>query len=390
MTDTPPLSEVISRLANLVQINSVNSAYENGPGEGEIAHWILARLRAQGIETEVQEVFPCRPNVLAKVPGIDRSRCIIYEAHTDTVSIKGMTIPPFEPSITNGLLHGRGSCDTKGGLAAMLHAIEQLAASPNPPPVDVWFCAAVDEEFSFRGVVALCERLQQPNSPAPIAALVAEPTGMRPVIASKGVLRWRIRTRGVAAHSSKPHLGKNAISMMARIIQSLEADGRELARHPHPLLGAATVNVGVIHGGVQVNFVPDECVIEVDRRLLPGETAETTLSHYNTLLSSLTHIIPDFQFSMDTPMLVDSPLETRPDTDAVLHASAILSEAGRDGIPCGVPFGSDASKLAALGIPSLIIGPGDIDLAHTAAECVPIAEVEFASRFFLEYPRRFS
>jgi acetylornithine deacetylase len=387
MSLPPSASPVIELLKELVRMNSVNPAYEGGPGEGAIAEWIRHRLHAAGIETEAHEVFPGRPNIIGKIPGRDRSRCIIFEAHTDTVSIKGMTIPPFDPSIANGNLHGRGSCDTKGGLAAMLHAIETLAISSEPPALDVWFCAAVDEEYSFRGVVALCERLQQPGSPKPIAALVAEPTGMRAVIASKGVLRWKIHTHGLAAHSSKPHLGINAISAMTKVIQTIEADARELARHPHPLLGAATANVGVIQGGVQVNFVPDHCSIEVDRRLLPGETADAVLRHYQALLEGIAHIIPGFQFSMDPPMLVDLPLETNASSPAVEAASTILERDGRDGTPCGVPFGSDASKLAAIGIPSLIIGPGDIDLAHTAAEHVPVAEVEFAARFFHDYVR---
>jgi acetylornithine deacetylase len=390
MSQSPRASTVIELLAELVRINSVNPAYEGGPGEGVIADWLLNRLRSLGIETESHEVFPGRPNVLAKIPGRDRSRCIVFEAHTDTVSVKGMTIPPFDPVITNGNLYGRGSCDTKGGLAAMLHAVETIARSNEPPPLDLWFCAAVDEEYSFRGVVSLCERLRQPSCPKAVAALVAEPTGMRPVIASKGVLRWKIHTHGRAAHSSKPHLGVNAISMMARVIQAIEADARELAQHPHPLLGPATANVGVIHGGIQVNFVPDQCSIEVDRRLLPGERAETVLEHYQNLLHGIAHVIPEFRFSMDAPMLVDVPLETDATAHAVTAASNVLHLAGRDGTPCGVPFGSDASKLAAIGIPSLIIGPGDIDLAHTAAEHVPIAEVEFAASFFHDYVRGFA
>lgn len=389
MSASPHASPVVELLKELVRINSVNPAYEGGPGEGAIAAWILHRLQAANIETESHEVFPGRPNLLAKVPGRDRSRCILFEAHTDTVSIKGMTISPFDPIIRDGNLFGRGSCDTKGGLAAMLHAVETIAKSEEPPPVDVWFCAAVDEEYSFRGVVALCERLQQPGCPHPIAALVAEPTGMRPVIASKGVLRWKIHTHGLAAHSSKPHLGVNAISMMARVIQAIEADTRELAQHPHPLLGPATANVGVIHGGVQVNFVPNHCSIEVDRRLLPGEKAEDVLAHYQNLLQGIAHVVPEFQFSMDAPMLVDIPLETNRSSRAVDAATAVLQQAHRDGTPCGVPFGSDASKLAAIGIPSLIIGPGDIDLAHTATEHVPVAEVEFAARFFEDYVRSF-
>src|SRR4051812_34515125 len=277
---------VILTLAELVRINSVNSSYEGGPGEGEIATWVRRFFESRGIEVWEQEVFPNRPNVIARLPGRDPSRCVILEAHTDTVSVQGMTIPPFEPRIAEGKMYGRGSCDTKAGLAGMMHALASLHEEALQPPCDVILAAVVDEEFSYRGVVKLCETLSSSTFHA-IAALVAEPTNLRAVIASKGVLRWRIIVRGRAAHSSKPHLGVNAISHMARIVLALEADHQCLAAREHPLLGPATCNVGVIRGGVQVNFVPDECAIEIDRRLLPGERAADVLAHYQSLLDAV-------------------------------------------------------------------------------------------------------
>ncbi|HEX6984391.1 MAG TPA: M20 family metallopeptidase [Planctomycetaceae bacterium] len=378
-----PPDPLADTLADLVRINSVNPAYPDGPGEGEIAAWVRRFFERRGVETWEQEVFPGRPNVIARVPGRDPSRRVVLEAHTDTVSVEGMAIPPFEPTVSDGRLYGRGSCDTKAGLAAMMHAVASLAAGGRRPPCDVWLAAVVDEEHSFRGVLRLCEGL------AADAAIVAEPTQLRLVTASKGVLRWRIVVRGRAAHSSKPHLGVNAITHMARVVLALDEDHRRLAGREHPLLGPATCSVGVIRGGVQVNVVPDECAIEIDRRLLPGERAGEVLTHYQALLDELKREHGTFDVLMEPPMLVDEALETPADAAPVRAAGDLLAELGLDGTPCGVPFGSDASKLSRQGIPSLIVGPGSIDRAHAAVEYVELDQVERAYEFYREFCLRF-
>ncbi len=383
MADLDP--QLITTLASLVRINSINASYEDGPGEREIAHWVRGYFEQRGIEVWEQEVFPHRPNVIARLPGKDPSRRVILEAHTDTVSVKGMTIPPFEPAIADGRMYGRGSCDTKAGLAGMMHAVASLHAEGIQPPCDVWLAAVVDEEFSYRGVVKLCEGLEAH------AALVAEPTGLRAVIATKGVLRFRILVRGKSAHSSKPHLGVNAINHMARIVLALEQDHEHLAAHPHPLLGPATCNVGVIHGGVQINFVPDSCAIEIDRRLLPGERTGEVLAHYQSLLDSLTQQHPTLDATIeDPPLLTDEALETSAMDPASRLASDILSGMGLDGELCGVPFGCDASKLSRQGVPSLVFGPGSIDRAHAAVEYVELDQVQQACEFYRQFILRFA
>jgi len=378
-------STVIETLADLVRINSVNSSYEGGTGEREIATSIRRYFERQGIEVWEQDVFPGagRPNIIARLPGRDPTRRIILEAHTDTVGVQGMTIPPFEPRIAEGKLFGRGACDTKAGLAAMMHAVATLHDEGIVPPCEVWLAAVVDEEFSYRGVVKLCEGLTGH------AALIAEPTGMRAVIASKGVVRWRIRVRGKAAHSGKPHLGINAINHMARIILAIEEDHQRLSAREHPLLGPATCNVGVILGGVQVNVVPAECVIEVDRRLLPGEKTETVLADYQGMLDGLKVLHPTLDAVMEAPMLTDEALATPADAAPAQLASAVLNEMGLDGGLCGVPFSSDASKLSRQGIPSIVIGPGSIDRAHAAVEYVELDQVEKAVEFFRQFILRF-
>jgi acetylornithine deacetylase len=308
---------------------------------------------------------------------------VVFEAHMDTVSIKGMTIDPFDPIVKDGKMHGRGSVDDKAGLAAMMHAIADIHASGEKPPCELWMAAVVDEEYSFRGVVKLCEDLQAH------AAIVAEPTEMRCVTASKGCVRWRIRTKGKAAHSAKPHLGINAITAMARVVLAMQEDHARLAAAPHPLLGPGTCNVGVIHGGVQVNFVPDEAVIEIDRRLLPGEEVETVLAGYQSMLDDLASQHPDVIASMEKPMLQDWPFQTDASSPLVTLSCDILRSMQRDGTVCGVPFCSDASKFGRLGIPTILFGPGSIDQAHAAVEYVECSQVEEALHFYTEVARRF-
>lgn len=377
---TMPMPPVLETLASLVRINSINPAYDQGRPEGEIALFIEEFFRHRGIATWRQEVLPGRPNVVAKLGGRNPHRRVILEAHVDTASITGMTVPPFEPEIRDGLMYGRGSCDTKGGLAAMMHAVAAIHASGDATPCEVWFVAAADEEHSFRGVARLCELLDSAS-----AAIVAEPTEMRAVVASKGVLRFKIRARGKAAHSSKPHLGVNAISQMVPILAELDKAASHLGSQVHPLLGTATQNVGVIRGGVQVNFVPGECEIEIDRRLLPGESSAEALAAYETLLGRVRTTVAGLDASIDPPMLVDEALETPSDSAVAQTASRVLREMGLPSELVGVPYGSDASKLSRKGVPSIIFGPGSIDRAHAAVEYVECDQVIRAEEFYRRF-----
>jgi acetylornithine deacetylase ArgE len=378
--DLPP---VLQTLSDLIRINSVNPNYEGGVPEEAVARYIEAFFAARGIETWRQPVFPQRENVIARIPGQRSDQRIVFEAHMDTVSVAGMTIDPFQPIVREGRMYGRGACDTKGGLAAMMHALASLAEDKLTPPCDVWLAATIDEEYSYRGVVALCKDLQAD------AAIVAEPTDLQAVVASKGVVRWKIQTVGKAAHSSKPHLGNNAIEQMARVIQAIAKDTERLAQRSHPLLGPATCNIGVIRGGVQINFVPAACEIEIDRRLLPGETCDAVLAHYQQLVDDVSSQHAGMHVVMQSPMLTDVPLETDVESAAVKKMLGILADMQLPCEPMGVPFGSDASKFGTLGIPSMILGPGSIDQAHVPDEYIPCAQVPLAveiyRRFMLEF-----
>ena len=396
MPDHQAADDVIETLADLVRINSVNPNYANGVPEAELGRYVERYFERLGIETWRQEVYPDRPNVIARIPGRNSERRIVLEAHMDTVSTEGMAIAPWKPDIREGRLYGRGACDTKGGMAAMMHALASLVRDKTPPECEVLFAATIDEEFSYRGVVALCNSLASgavdpsvlTNELAPQepwhaeAAIVAEPTSLLPVVASKGVVRFKIETQGRAAHSSKPHLGVNAIAHMAHIITAIEQDTLRLSQYEHPLLGPATCNVGTVHGGVQVNFVPDRCEIELDRRLLPSEERAAVLAHYQQLVDLVAASKEGMCVIMHPPTLSDRPLETNVRAPAVLKLVAVLDELGLPSTPCGVPFCSDASKFGNLGIPSMIFGPGSIDQAHAAIEYIECSQVVQAAEIY--------
>jgi acetylornithine deacetylase len=378
------MSALHETLADLIRLNTVNPAYCDGGTEANALPLLRSFFARHVIETTEQEVFPGRPNLVARLPGSGVRR-LVLEAHVDTVSIKGMTIPPFEPAVREGRMYGRGSVDDKAGLAAMLHAVASIRQEGIVPPCEVLLAVVVDEEFSYRGVVKLCEGLEAD------AAIVAEPTELRVVIASKGVLRLRIHTRGRAAHSAKPHLGHNAITQMARLVLALEEEHRRLSETTHPLLGCPTLNVGVIQGGVQVNFVPDHCAIEIDRRLLPGESAANVVDGYRRLLGKLAGEYRGFNAQIEEPfLLVDEALNTPPNATVVTVAQAVSQSLGLNPEVCGVPFGSDASKLSRAGIPTVLFGPGSIDQAHSVDEFVELDQVTKAAAFYREFILNFS
>ena len=378
---------MIETLADLIRIDSVNPEW-SGPGEAAVADYVRDFFATEtGIETIEREVLPGRRNVIARLPGKDPTRRIVLEVHMDTVSVAGMTIPPFEPTIENGRMFGRGSCDVKAGLATMMHALRDVARSQATPPCEVWLAAVIDEENAFRGVLDLVEHLD--DGVATLAAVVAEPTGCQVVRANKGVLRFHIETRGVTAHSSCPELGRNAITSMANLIVALEKDTASLNARSHPLVGSPTCNIGVIAGGAQVNFVPDRCRITIDRRMIPGETAAAVSAHYRSLIDELCRSHPGIEAELLSPHLSDEAMETPPTAEVVTVAESIATELGLPGKSIGVPFGCDVTKLSRAGIPGIIFGAGSIEQAHADVEFVDLDQVEMAFDFYRRFLLQF-
>jgi acetylornithine deacetylase len=375
--------EILATLQDVVAMNSVNADLPGGVGEAGMVAYLSDFFRAADIPFQTYEVLPNRSNIVARVEGKNPQRTLLFESHMDTASVTVMTIDPFKPVIEDGKLYGRGSCDTKAGLVAMIHALRRLKQSGEKPNANVLFCGAIDEEYIFRGALHLAENFKADG------AVIAEPTELKIIRAHKGIARFRLTVQGRAAHSAKPHLGVNAITKMARILQRIEEEiVSTFAQRDHPLTGGPTLNVGVIQGGVQVNFVPDRCVIEIDRRVIPGETPEGSLKPFYALMEQMKQADPELNVALET-FLMDAPMETP--ENAVI--SQVAAQACRHVLGhatfTGVPYGTDASKFTRAGTPSLVFGPGSIDQAHGAVEWVECAQVLQATEVCFEMMQRF-
>ena len=366
------MSALVSRLADLVAINSVNASLPGGPGEQAMADYVAAAAGAMGADVELYEVEPGRPNLLARLDR-GRPRTLMFECHLDTVGLAPMP-DALNPRVEGGRLYGRGSADPKGSLAAMLSVLESAAADPSFP-VNVWLAGSMDEEITMRGSRALAER-----RPAVDAVIVGEPTNLQPIVAHKGVLRWRVRTTGVAAHSATPERGRNAIFDMQTVIGAMrECIEPGLARSMHPRLGPATWSVGVIAGGEAVNVVPDACQIDCDRRLLPGEEPDAVLAEVDRALNRLLQADAELRVEREAPYVHVPPMETAADEPVVRATVRALEQAGRDPTLAAVAYATDASMLASIGgLPAVVLGPGDIAQAHTNNEWIELAELEAA------------
>jgi len=369
------MSELAELHAAMVQLPSVNPCGREpaGPHEGEarMSHFVHEWLSGRGIECYPQEVLPGRDNVIARVVGREEPP-IVFEAHLDTVTAEGMTVPPFEAVIEEGRLYGRGACDVKGSLAAMMVALARVAQG-EPPPRTVVLVAAADEEYLHGGA----RRFLEDSGPV-AAAVIGEPTRLRVVIAHKGALRVKVTTRGVSAHSSDPEQGVNAIYRMARVVTALEGFAQRLAeREEHPLVGGPTLSVGTIHGGAAVNVVPEQCEIMVDRRLIPGETPAGAL---DDIAETIGGILADGDEVR--PTLEDWAVETETAADIVTLARRAVREVTGEDVVEGVAYCTDGCDFSERGVPLVVLGAGDIAQAHTADEWIELRQVELAADIY--------
>jgi acetylornithine deacetylase ArgE len=382
--------EVTRLLRDLVALPSINPMGRPLSGPDIYEHRVTAYLedffRSLGVPYERQPVAPGRDNILAWTDGPDGESgispirtTVIFEAHQDTVPTDNMTIEPFAARIENGRLYGRGACDIKGGMAAMLAAFARLVRDKPPGAARVVMVCTVDEEFTFLGAQHLVQLGLRERFPNLLGAIVAEPTQLHIVNAHKGSVRWNLTTTGRACHSSQPEQGVNAIYHMAAVLLHIERYAEELrTSRSDPRLGPPTLSVGRIDGGTSVNIVPDYCRIEIDRRLLPGEEASSTLEHLHEYLRR--RLDPSRMFSFSTPWLSAPPLTAVGSEELVARlGAAIDSVLGAHQVDA-VPYGTDAAPLAEAGVPSVVFGPGDIARAHTCDEWVSLEEVEQASQ----------
>jgi acetylornithine deacetylase len=384
------VDDVTRLLSDLVAIPSVNPMGRalSGPGflEGGMSDYLERWFRELGVPYERQTVAAGRDNVLARYEAPGSRITLLFDAHQDTVPTDGMTIPPFAATIEGGRLYGRGACDIKGGMAAMLWAFARLVRERPVGSASVILAATVDEEFTHLG----SSRLAATPHGADLA-IVSEPTRLDLVDCHKGAVRWKVRTRGVACHSSTPELGINAISRMARVVTALDAHAAELSRsEPHPVLGPPSLSVGRIEGGQSVNVVPDWCEIGVDRRIIPGDrpsddwtqTWSDLLRRLGEDAGSWIEFCPPW---VTMPAL--SPAGAAVEVWRERVRAAVAPVLGRLPAVSGVPYGTDAGPLGEAGLPCLVFGPGDIAQAHTKDEWIDLEQVHLAAEAYYQIAR---
>jgi succinyl-diaminopimelate desuccinylase len=368
--------DVLSLTEQLIAIGS----HADAPGrEAEIGRFLVGWFRDRGIDAELQPVDGDRSNVIARVSGGDGSS-LLLNGHLDTVPAGEMP-DAFAPRIEDGVLWGRGACDMKGAIAAMCCAMAAIAgdeASLRSGGLagDLIFAGTVDEESGSLGVKALID-----SGFTADYAVVGEPTSLRVAVAHKGSCFVKVTLTGRGAHGSCPEQGVNAASYAARIVLAIEEELRpRLAKRTHPLLGASTVSIGRICGGTQPNIVAERCEVEVDRRYLPGEGSP--VPEIREIVASICGGVEALRYDVvEMPMtsrVPHVPLGTSPESRLPLAAAAVCAEAGLPTEPIGVTYWSDGGHLAASGIETIVLGPGDIADAHGPRDRVAIDELTAA------------
>ncbi|APU16565.1 MULTISPECIES: M20 family metallopeptidase [Actinoalloteichus] len=367
------MTDVEELLAQLIRIPSVNPRGRAEPAETPLAEFIADWARAHGLTATLHEVLDGRKNVLVTLPG-ESAETILLETHLDTVETEGMTVEPFEPTVVDGLLYGRGSCDAKGPLAVFLTAMADLAASGEPRPHTITLAGVVDEEHVYRGVLGLREAGVTTTGPV-IGAVIGEPTSLRMVTAHKGCMRCRITARGPGGHSSEPWGRTNAIATAARIVDYLTDEyAPSLDAQARPLVGPPSLAVTMLSGGTGPNVLPESATLTIDRRTVAGEDPHAV---WRDLREKLLARWPA-GVEIAEPHIVDYALETSADAPFVQAVARVLAAAGQNPEPKGVGHGTDASKIAWDDIPCVVFGPGAIAQAHTPAEFVPLSELNAA------------
>ncbi|MFN0054821.1 MAG: M20 family metallopeptidase [Planctomycetales bacterium] len=377
-------------LKELVSIPSVNPMGREVAGpeylETRLTAWLAEFFGRLNVPFRVIEVAPGRSNVVARFDRANSPTTILLDAHQDTVPVEGMTIDPFQPVVRDGRLYGRGACDVKGGMAAMLAAFARLVRQPPASAASVIMSCTCDEEFTATGARALAEIWSSAAGTDPLfpgppdVCVVAEPTDLHIIVAHRGAIRWKLRTVGRACHSSRPQEGVNAIYKMAQVLACLERYAEELPRMapPHALCGSATLSVGRISGGISVNTVPDECLIEIDRRVIPGEDPAQVIPHVETYLRERLDV--DFQMFpswLDGASLSDH--NNGPWADRLMrHITAAVGPREKQ----GAWYGTNGSRFARTGVPTIVFGPGSIAQAHTVDEWIDIAQLRQAADIY--------
>lgn len=372
MSEAPPMArstEILSRLISLPTVNPMERPYASTvPVERPVVEYLESLFSPFGASLLRQSCSPIHESLLVTVAGRTDGPATLFESHVDTVPADDWPETAFQPRVNVGRLYGRGACDDKGSLAAMVEALLRLLESGERPPQPVLLLAAGDEECGQTGIRHFAKNHALPKI---ARAVFGEPTSCQPIIQHKGTIRWDLTARGRSSHSSEPEKGRDAIRDMIRVIDRLRQlqDGYA-AQHNNPLLTPPTITVTMIRGGQTRNAIAQECTAAIDFRIVPGMRCEDASRDVIQAVDQL-----GLETSHGPFQCFASPLSTAPDDPFALAVAALCEQTlGGPAELRGAPYGSDASYCPA-GAAAVVLGPGEIGDAHAIDESVSLSQV---------------
>lgn len=362
--------DVVHVAQKLISINSVTPSGKSDlalqGGEQELAYWLSDFFQSLGFEALQQPVEEGRPNLIVKPADFGSKPVVCFQAHMDTVDVEGMTIDPFGGEVKDGFLYGRGACDVKGPMAALIVAYIEWYAHVDRRPFDLVFLATMGEETGTLGARYFAESGFHIDN-----MIVSEPTSLQPVVGHKGVWRFSLETFGRAAHSSMPEQGENAVDKMVEALAFV----REKVQPPFESDPGNTLSVTMVHGGSTVNIIPDYCRADFDARFFHAEK----IDHCRSLLESNGYGA-QFNEIQNYPAYI-----SRPDSITRKNLELALKNRRIDFEPKQEPWYSDAGPLSNAGIDTVVWGPGDIRDAHTKDEKISVEQLRTAKSVLLEF-----
>lgn len=364
--------DAVALTSALVRLDTRNPSLVPGaPGEMPAVRLLAELLPQWGFRVEVQDLESGRANLVARI-GRAGGPVLMFNGHLDVVEAEGMTHDAFGAEVRNGRLYGRGSADMKAGVAAMCAAAARATRSGLESEIVV-ACVA-DEEYESMGTRALIDAGVRAD-----AAVVTEPTCLAICPAHRGFVWVELEFRGRAAHGSRYEIGIDAIRHAAAVLSELDRHERvELVKREHPLLGRASLHAATIEGGAGWTTYPDRCVLRVERRTIPGESPDMVLREVQDAIARARSTIPDI--SVDVKLLnAQNPSDVSPDAPVVRALESSLTSNSESVRIEGISAWTDAALLNEAGIPAVCFGPGDIALAHSPEEWVPVDEIERAT-----------
>jgi acetylornithine deacetylase len=374
------MSALETLLADMVRIDSSNPDLSGGPGEAAFAAHLARLMKQLGMEVDLWDALPGRPNVVGRLPGSGGGCSLMLLGHLDVVGPWGPEA--FAPAVREGRMYGRGAADMKCGFAAALLAVEALIASGLRLPGDLLVCGVIDEEWESAGAAALPARYR------PDAAVLVECTDLE-VVAEHGGFAWyEIESRGVEAAGADPEHGVDGIALLAPVLAGITALDAELERRPHARYGRGSIHASTIAGGDQLPVYPARCTLGVERCLIAGESVAQAQAEIEGLLGAARGA--DLRFRGDLRTVVArEPLEQAADEPVIVAVAAAAAAVLRrpPSVRGDIGWG-DSGLLVEAGIPCATFGPvghGE----HTADEWVDLASVATTAEVLARTARAF-